>query len=125
MNGVISAKNIADITCKRIDNRKEIYKAILLQFSKKIRSAVETHQTQTFLTTPAYIFGFPTYDRGVATNYLIRQLQLLGYTVSKYAEFEIYVTWIVTKKEKELDILPQLMNLRKTADNIRKKHGYS
>jgi hypothetical protein len=121
---MISAKNIADITCKRIDNRKEIYKAILLQFCKKIRSAVETHQTQSFLSVPEYMFGFPTYDRGVATNYLIRQLQLLGYTVSKYSEFEIYVTWVATKKEKELDILPQLMNLRKTADNIRKKHGH-
>lgn len=119
---MISAKNIADITCRRIDNRKEIYKAILLQFCKKIKSAVESHQTQTFLTVPSFVFGFPTFDRKVATKYLMRQLVLLGYTVSEYSEFEIYVTWVVTKKEKELDLLPQLMNLRKTADNIRKNH---
>lgn len=104
--------------------KKELYKNILAQFSKKIKLSVENGHTQVFLTVPEFVFGFPAFDRNSAMTYLMRQLELLGFNVIRYGQYEIYVTWIKEQpsKEEEMDILPSLVNLRKAADNIRKKH---
>ncbi len=121
---MISVKQINDMHTKRVNIKKELFKEILNQFSKKIKLAVELGHTQVFLTIPEFVFGYPTFDRDFATTYLKRQLELLGFTVTQYSQYEIYVTWdtSVTKKEEESDILPSLVNLRKAADSIRKNH---
>ena len=121
---MISVSDISRIERKRLKLKKELYKSILEQFSRKIKLSVEHGHTQVFLTVPEFVFGFPSFDRFSATNYLIRQLQLLGYNVVRYGDFEIYITWIreaEPSKEEDMDILPSLVNLRKAADNIRKK----
>lgn len=121
---MISAADISKIQQRRLKMKKELYKNILAQFSKKIRLSVENGHTQVFLTIPEFVFGFPAFDRDSALVYLMRQLELLGFNVIKYGQHEIYVTWIKPQptKEDEMDILPSLVNLRKAADNIRKKH---
>ncbi len=121
---MISVKDINQIQTKRVNVKKELYKQILTQFSKKIKLAVELGHTQVFLVIPEFVFGYPTFDRESATVYLKRQLELLGYTVNNYSQFQLYVTWeFKQEKEQEMDILPSLVNLRKAADTIRKKHG--
>lgn len=121
---MISVKDINQMHTKRVNVKKELYKQILSQFSKKIKLSVELGHTQVFLTIPEFVFGYPTFDRESATMYLKRQLELLGYTVNHYSQYQLYVTWVCkTEKEEELDILPSLVNLRKAADSVRKKHG--
>lgn len=121
---MISARDINAIQEKKINARKELYKEILTQFSKKIKLSVELGHTQVFLTIPEFVVGYPVFDRAVARKYLMRQLGLLGFNVTQYSEFEIYVTWEKQEKQpqSEMDILPSLVNLRKAADSIRKKH---
>ena len=123
---MISVKQINDMQNRRMKIKKELFKEILNQFSKKIKLSVELGHTQVFLTVPEFVFGYPTFDRSFATTYLKRQLELLGYIVTQYSDFEMYITWDrqVTQKEEDQDILPSLVNLRKAADSIRKKHGY-
>ena len=120
---MLSVKDLSKIEGRRIDVKKALYKEILSQFSKKIKFAAEASQTQTFLTVPNFVYGYPSFDRMFATGYLIRQLELLGFSAVKYGDYEIYVTWIKSKPNHEEEVLPVLMNLRKTADNYRKKHG--
>ena len=121
---MISVKEINQMQTKRVNMKKELYKQILAQFSKKIKLSVEMGQTQVFLTVPEFVFGYPTFDREAATVYLKRQLELLGYMVNHYSQYQLYVTWVFkTEKEEQLDILPSLVNIRKAADSIRKKHG--
>lgn len=121
---MISVAEISRIQQRRLKLKKELYKTILAQFSKKIRLSVENGHDQVFLTVPEFVFGFPSFDRNSATVYLIRQLELLGYNVVRYGQHEIYITWVKEPptKEEDMDILPSLVNLRKAADNIRKKH---
>jgi hypothetical protein len=119
---MLSVKDLSKLESKRKDIKKALYKEILSQFSKKIKLSAEASQTQTFLTVPSFVYGYPSFDRSLATVYLMRQLELLGYSVVKYSEFDIYVTWIKSKPNHEDEVLPVLMNLRKTADNYRKKH---
>jgi hypothetical protein len=120
---MISAKQINAIQDRKSNLKKELYKEILAQFSKKIKLAVELGHTQVFLTIPEFVIGYPIFDREFATKYISRQLTLLGYHVTEYTQYNIYITWIrQSTKEEEMDILPSLANLRKAADTIRKKH---
>lgn len=121
---MISVADISRIEHRRLKLKKQLYKTILEQFSKKIKLSVEHGHTQIFLTVPEFVFGFPTFDRTAATAYLMRQLRLLGYNVVHYGQYDIYITWVrdaETKKEEDMDILPSLVNLRKAADNLRGK----
>lgn len=126
---MLSIKDIQNISQKRNDMKKNLYKKILESFSKKILANVEVGQTQAFLSVPPFVMGFPVFDRQQARTYLARQLKNLGYTVTLYQEFEIYVTWThESKKEPKepkepLIGLPAFVNLHKIADVYRKQKG--
>lgn len=104
--------------------KKEIYSKIYEQFSRKIMHAVQTNQKQVFLTVPAYLIGYPVFDRGKATIYLKRQLELNRLNVVHFSEFEFHVSWNKKKKakkkepdpeENEDENFPTLINLKKAA----------
>ena len=123
---MLSARDIARMQTKKRNLKKELYKTILEGFSKKIRIAADTGQDQVFLTVPTFVVGFPVFDPVPATVYLMRQLERLGYTVTRYDSTEIYVTWGRVHSEPEPEPqqpLPVFANLRKVADNIRKNHS--
>jgi hypothetical protein len=111
-------RDISDIEKKRRDAKKELYKKIFEQFTRKIKSCVELNQKQVFLQVPAFLFGFPTFDRTKATDYLRRQLIRSGFDVSTVNDFELYVSWYKKKAQSEPEKeseLPTLANLHKLA----------
>lgn len=121
-----SARDIANLQLKKRKVKKELYKTILEGFSKKIKIAAESGQQQVFLTVPEFVVGYPVFDPVCATGYLIRQLERLGYTATRYGPTEIYITWGVVHGEEEEPVkedIPVFANLRKIADNIRKNHS--
>ncbi|QIG59880.1 hypothetical protein [Dishui Lake phycodnavirus 4] len=124
-----------DYERKRI--RKEIYTRIYEQFCRKIKQSTEMGYKHTILTVPSYVFGYPTFDRYMAVDYLFRQFSLGGFDVHIIDPYSIYVSWLVQKKKSvpdretetepkpssEPDILedfPTLINLKKAADKYRK-----
>ena len=129
---MLSVDDIHKIEKQRKDARKEIYKKIYEQFCRKIKQCVELGESQTFLRTPSYLIGYPTFDRGKATMYLKRQLELGKFDVTKISEIDLYVSWKKkghtqsTKKTVEEprglddDAFPTLMNLKKAAAKYRK-----
>ena len=131
MATVLNAKQVAAIEKSRRDVRKETYKALLEQFSRKIKAAVELRNREAICTVPPFVVGYPRYDLPKTVVYMCRQLQRLGYVVDLIGPLDIRVRWSMTQFEKEIeedlkpvDILPSLVNLQKTAHqlrNIRKK----
>lgn len=126
---MISINDIHKIDEKRKQIRKEIYTKIYEQFSRKIKQCVELGHKQIFLLVPSYLVGYPVFDRTAAARYIARQFKLGGFQVQLVSEYEIYVTWQVTKKKKEkqtekvedeLDDFPKLMNLKKMANKYRR-----
>jgi len=112
--------DILKIENKRKIVKKQIYQRIFEQFTRKIRTAVELGQKQVFLQVPAFLFGFPTFDRAKATDYLKRQLELSGFSVSLVGDYELYASWAKPKVNRETVVepereLPNLANLRKLA----------
>jgi hypothetical protein len=125
---MLSINDVTKIDEKRKHIKKEIYKKIYEQFSRKIKKSVELGNKQIFLTIPAFLVGFPVFDRAVAAQYIARQFKNGGFNVSIVGEYEIYINWIIEKPKKDRprqDIVdesefPDLMNLKKMANKYRK-----
>jgi hypothetical protein len=123
---MISINDVTKIDEKRKQIKKEIYKRIYEQFSRKIKQCVELGHKQVFLTVPGFVVGCPTFDRAAAARYVARQFKLGGFDVTVIGEYDIYVSWIIPKKVREKTIesdepdFPDLMNLKKMADKYRR-----
>lgn len=124
----VSAKEIAALEKARKDLKKEMYQAMLEQFSRKIRTSLELGRKEAILTVPPFVIGYPKYDLAKAVMYMSRQLIKLGYQVELVGPFDIKVRWnkpVRAAPEPDefegdsVDILPGLMNLQKTAQKLR------
>lgn len=128
MAATISAKELAAMEKARQNVKKETYKAILEQFSRKIKVSYELGRKEALLTIPPFVIGYPKYDLAKALVYMCRQLQKLGYTVELTGPISLKVTWATQQPQADqedlmddgsLDILPGLVNLQKTAQKLR------
>jgi len=124
---MISIDDVTKIDDKRKQMRKEIYTKIYEQFSSKIKQSVEYGHKQIFLTVPSFLLGYPVFDRNAAAKYIARQFILGGFTKKRVSDYDIYVSWFVPKKKKEKKEreeedgdFPNLMNLKKMANQYRR-----
>lgn len=124
---MISIKDVVKIDEKRKQIRKEIYTKIYEQFSSKIKKSVEYGNKEIFLHVPRFLVGYPMFDRSAAAKYVARQFKLGGFDVKLVGEYDIYISWKITKKKKEAtqvdeneDDYPNLINLKKIANQYRR-----
>jgi len=123
----LSAKDIAAMEKARADVKKETYRAILQQFSRKIKTSYELGRREAIVTVPPFVVGFPRYDIAKAVVYMARQLVKLGYQVELVGPVELRIQWtrahVTLLEDREdhepIDILPGLVNLQKTAQKLR------
>ena len=130
---MISASEIAQKEQSRRNLRKETYKTILEQFSRKIKAASERREPYATLVVPPFVIGFPMYPFDEALVYLKRQLVISGYSVRQGLESgQFIVTWQSARpkpppKAAPLegdtgdDFFSSLANLQKTAQQIRSR----
>ncbi len=97
---MINVSEINNIESNRKKNKKELYKKIYEQFSRKIRCTVELGGKYVFLRVPSVVFGFPTFDRSHACVYLRRQLELAGFNVQSMSEIDLCVHGLHNGKRK-------------------------
>lgn len=130
---MISASEIAEREAARRNLRKETYKTILEQFSKKIKAASERREATATLVVPPLVIGYPMYPFEDALVYLRRQLIKSGYTVAQGLERGSFVvSWQGARPKappkaappqvsESDDFFSSLANLQKTAQQIRSK----
>ena len=122
---MININDIIEIDEKKKRIKKEIYTKIYDQFSSKIKQCVELGHKQVFLTVPVIWIGYPVFDRNAAARYLTRQFELGGFLVQLVADYDIYVSWNISKKKRQREVenedieFPNLMNLKKMANKYR------
>ena len=127
---MISVDEISRIREKRTRFKKELYTKIYEQVSRKIRNTVDVGGNAVVVLIPAFVLGFPSFDRYKATSYIIRQLSLGGFNVKILADFLLSISWITRKtgehkKEVAHDDtdFPTLINLKKAANRYRGNAG--
>jgi hypothetical protein len=132
---MISAGDIAERDRARNAIRKNTYKHILEQFSRKVQAAAERREKSATLQVPPMVLGFPMYPYDEALWYLRRQLVLAGYQVEQGLEPGQYIVrWAKARKasEKEVstfqaatepgdDLFAGLANMQKVAAKLRGK----
>jgi len=122
---MININDIIEIDEKKKRIKKEIYTKIYDQFSSKIKQCVELGHKQVFLTVPVILIGYQVFDRNAAARYLTRQFELGGFIVQLVADYDIYVSWNISKKKREREVenedieFPNLMNLKKMDNKYR------
>jgi hypothetical protein len=124
---IASAKEMLAAEKKRASAKKEYYKALLEQFSRKIKHSVELGKRDALLTIPTFLVGYPKYDLAATVVYMSRQLGRLGYKVEMVGPLDLKVTWRNTRPEQDEEaetsdpgiFLPSLVNLQKTAQKLR------
>jgi len=132
---MISAHEVAERDRARNAIRKNTYKHILEQFSKKVKAASERREKSVTLQVPPMVLGFPMYPYEEALWYLRRQLVLAGYQVSQGLEQGQYIVrWDVksTRRNSQRpdvapatepgdDLFSGLANMQKVAAKLRGK----
>ena len=131
---MISASEIASREQARRNLRKETYRVIIDQFSRKIQAASERRESSVTLVVPPFVIGFPMYPFDEALVYLRRQLVISGYSVSQGLDPGQFVeNWqrarpkaaprvgeVPVSSEGD-DFFSSLANLQKTAQQIRSR----
>jgi hypothetical protein len=129
---MISVDEILKLTEKKNRLKKETYVKLYEQASRKIRQSVDFGSKCANFQVPAFLIGYPIFDRYKATVYIKRQLERGGFTVVVAGDHELHVTWKVKKKNEEKAIVveaeadfPTLINLKKAANKYRRHAGKS
>lgn len=129
---MININKIRQIEESKRQIRKEIYKKIFEQFSRKIQVSVDAGQKQTVLRVPDFLIGYPSYDVIKAAVYLKRQLELSGFQVSEISMTTFHVAWFIKRQKVSEpprypeppsfsdEQLPSLINLKKAAKRYSK-----
>jgi Family of unknown function (DUF5759) len=122
----LAAKDVAAMEKARANVKKETYRAMLDQFSRKIRTSYELGRKEAVLSIPPFVIGYPKYDLAKAVVYMSRQLIRLGYVVELVGPLDLKVNWekpieldTGEQDSEPIDILPGLVNLQKTAQRLR------
>lgn len=129
---LLSAKELDERTKAKRSVKKELYTRILTQMCRKIDMQHSLGGSECMLHIPEYIFGYPSFNMTEMTMYIYRQLVRLGYRTSILNIGVLYTAWGPKRKAKPKktttslatfeDELPNLANLKKAADSLRKKY---
>jgi len=123
MSSLVSAQELQKANEAKKAIKKETYRKILEQISKKIQVSSQIGNKNLIVTIPSFVMGFPTFDQAMAATYIERQLRNGGYNTNRISGTSIYIDWTGPKSEKpkskssvvdDLDI-PSFMNLKKYA----------
>lgn len=128
---MISVQEIHALEEKRKLIKKEIYKKIYEDISRKIRNAVSVGHKQIVVKVPTYLFGYPTFDHTRACEYMKRQLEHSGFLVYIFDRGDLYVSWKKENpkkseppprhQEEQEEDFPTFVNLKKIANKLRKQ----
>lgn len=120
---LVSAMELQKADQAKKEIKKETYRKILEQISKKIQVSSQIGNKNLIVTIPAFVMGFPSFNQEAAATYIQRQLNNGGYRTNRLSTTSIYIDWNkskgenITRDKKPVDDLdiPSFMNLKKYA----------
>ena len=120
---LVSALELQKADQAKKEIKKETYRKILEQISKKIQVSSEIGNKNLIVSIPPFVMGFPSFSQEAATIYIERQLNNGGYKTNRLSPTTIYIDWTGPRVDKpktksgsvdDLDI-PSFVNLKKYA----------
>jgi hypothetical protein len=127
---MLRVEDVLKVDYERKRIRKEIYKRIYEQFTRKVKLSTEMGYKHTMLVVPSLVFGFPPFDRHLAGQFMARQFRNGGFEVHFVDDFTLYVCWNIKKQKKQNEPPPEseiedvefptFVNLKKAVAKYRK-----
>lgn len=93
---MLNAKDLLEDQKSRKETMKKVYKDLLEQCYKKIKSANTKFQTYIIFKLNAFVVGYPLYDVTYGLKYITHKLKKGGFKVTKYSENTILIDWTRT-----------------------------
>ena len=129
---MLTVSELENTEYERMKIKKEFYKKVYEDLSKKITNASSLKRKNIILKIPTFLFGYPKYDVSKTSKYMSRQFEKGGFQCITLQENQIYVTWekpqetkfvkpVQQEAEREIDELPSFVNLKKLANKYRHK----
>ena len=126
---MIDITTIEALEARKRETLKEMLTKVYETMERKLKQAVDLRQKSVFLRVPAFVLGYPAFDRTSAQRYLARQFERGGFTVERVGDCDIFVSWLKTRetrrreKKRESESVniddfefPSLVNLKKAAN---------
>jgi len=126
---MIDITTIEALEARKRETLKEMLTKVYETMERKLKQAVDLRQKSVFLRVPAFVLGYPAFDRASAQRYLARQFERGGFTVERVGDCDIFVSWLKTRetrrreKKRESESVniddfefPSLVNLKKAAN---------
>ena len=129
---MIDITTIEALEARKRETLKEMLTKVYETMERKLKQAVDLRQKSVFLRVPAFVLGYPAFDRASAQRYLARQFERGGFTVERVGDCDIFVSWLKTRetrrREKKRESqesasvniddfeFPSLVNLKKAAN---------
>ena len=129
---MIDITTIEALEARKRETLKEMLTKVYETMERKLKQAVDLRQKSVFLRVPAFVLGYPAFDRPSAQRYLARQFERGGFTVERIGDCDIFVSWAKTRetrrREKKRESqesasvniddfeFPSLVNLKKAAN---------
>ena len=129
---MIDITTIEALEARKRETLKEMLTKVYETMERKVKQAVDLRQKSVFLRVPAFVLGYPAFDRASAQRYLARQFERGGFTVERIGDCDIFVSWAKTRetrrREKKRESqesasvniddfeFPSLVNLKKAAN---------
>lgn len=129
---MIDITTIEALEARKRETLKEMLTKVYETMERKLKQAVDLRQKSVFLRVPAFVLGYPAFDRASAQRYLARQFERGGFTVERIGDCDIFVSWAKTRetrrREKKRESqesasvniddfeFPSLVNLKKAAN---------
>ena len=129
---MIDITTIEALEARKRETLKEMLTKVYETMERKLKQAVDLRQKSVFLRVPAFVLGYPAFDRASAQRYLARQFERGGFTVERVGDCDIFVSWAKTRetrrREKKRESqesasvniddfeFPSLVNLKKAAN---------
>ena len=128
---MIDITTIEALEARKRETLKEMLTKVYETMERKLKQAVDLRQKSVFLRVPAFVLGYPAFDRASAQRYLARQFERGGFTVERVGDCDIFVSWLKTRetrrreKKRESESasvniddfeFPSLVNLKKAAN---------
>ena len=129
---MIDITTIEALEARKRETLKEMLTKVYETMERKLKKAVEMRQKSVFLRVPAFVLGYPAFDRASAQRYLARQFERGGFTVERIGDCDIFVSWAKTRETRRRERkresqesasvniddfeFPSLVNLKKAAN---------
>lgn len=116
MTAILSTKDLDKAVKVKKTMKNDAYNEVLKECYAKVKTRNKLGYKSIMYKVPSFLFGYPLYDINDLTNFIIRKLQMGGFTIY-ITHGSLLISWEKVKKEPQREEKPKRVQFE-----IKEKH---